>query len=147
MVGEVWEHHETELSMRKLLITIVVCGLAASVLGFSVAYWAITRFEPRIYHYLLTSLGLVSAMFGFCQAFRAIRTGRISVERPLLAMGFISAGLISTLYGFWQAFRGVLMIRVEWTRTVSVCLVTAALLAALYGFWRGYRVIVRRSGS
>lgn len=133
--------------MRKCLTIIAVCGLVASLLGFAVAYWAISRFEPRLYHYLLASLGFISTLYGFYQAFRAIRTGQMSVERPQLALGFISAGLVSMLYGFWQAYRGLLMIHAAWIRVMSICLVTIALLAALFGLWRRYQSIVRELRS
>jgi uncharacterized membrane protein len=107
------------------------------------AYWAITRFEPRAYHYILTSLGLIAAIYGFYQAFKTIRLWKIVVGNALIAFLFTTAGLISTIYGFTQAYRGTLMATTtELVRILSIVLVTAGLGGALYGFWRGYKVII-----
>ncbi len=133
--------------MKKLFTFLTGFGLIASLFGFFMAYWAITRFEPRAYHYILTSLGLIAAVYGFYQAFKTIRLGKIEVGNALIALLFISAGLVSTIYGFIQAYRGMLAVTNNLVQVISTALVTAGFVAALYGFWRGYKVIIREFRS
>src|SRR4030042_3250016 len=96
--------------MKKLFMFLTGFGFIISLFGFFMAYWAITRFEPRAYHYILTSLGFIAAIYGFYQAFKTIRLGKIEVGNALISLLFISAGLISTIYGFVQAYRGMLVV-------------------------------------
>jgi uncharacterized membrane protein YidH (DUF202 family) len=128
--------------MRKLLYFVTLLGVAASAVGFGAAYWAIHRFEPRTYHYVLTSLGLFAAGYGFSQAFRTIRIRRVEVGNARLALALTSAGLASTVYGFVQAYRGTLLVSCGPGRALGLALVTVGLAGALYGFWRAYRVIL-----
>lgn len=128
--------------MKRLFIFITGFGLIASLFGFFMAYWAITRFEPRAYHYILTSLGLIASWYGFYQAFKTIRLWKIKVGNALVALLFTTAGLISTIYGFTQAYRGMLVVKNNHVQVISTALVTVGFVSALYGFWRGYRVII-----
>ena len=128
--------------MRKLLHSITWFGLVASAVGFCAAYGVIHRFEPRTYHYVLTSLGLLAAGYGFYQALRTIRMGRVEVGHAPLALALTSAGLASTIYGFVQAYRGIVLVSSGPARALGLALVTAGLAGALYGFWRAYRVIL-----
>jgi hypothetical protein len=129
--------------MKKFFIFLTGFGLIASLFGFFMAYWAITRFEPRAYHYILTSLGLIAAIYGFYQAFKTIRLWKIEVGSALIAILFTSAGLISTIYGFVQAYRGMLVVTNNLVQVISTALVTVGFVGALYGFWCGYKIIIK----
>jgi hypothetical protein len=129
--------------MKRFLAFITWSGLIASLFGFSLAYWAISQYQPYAYHYFFTSLGLISAMYGFYQAFRTIRKGKVEVGNAPLALILTSAGLAATIYGFLQAYRRIFMAASGIGQIISIVLVTAGVGAAMYGFWRGYGVIIR----
>jgi len=128
--------------MKKLSVILVSLGLAASLFGFGVSYWAVTRFEPRVYHYFFITLGLLATICGFYQAFRAIRLSRITVRGPLLALSVNSTGMVTTLYGFGQAFRGLHRLPQGWESTAGFLLVAIGMACALYGFLRAYKLII-----
>lgn len=128
--------------MKKLSVSSVALGLGATIFGFGVSYWAVTEFEPRTYHYVFITAGLVAAIYGFCQGFRAIRLGRISVRRPFIALLMNTLGMVATLYGFSQAFRGLHYLPHSWAATISFLLVAIGLAGALFGFIRAYILIV-----
>lgn len=137
---------EGRVAVRRLLLAVTWSGLLASLFGFLAAYWAISRFAPRAYHYVFTSLGLAASAYGFYQAFRTIRRWRVSVGNAPVALGFTSAGLVSAVYGFVQAFRGILIGTSGSGRMLAVALVTTGLAGALYGFARAFQVIIEESG-
>lgn len=129
--------------MKRILAFITWFGLITSLFGFCAAYWAVTRYDPRAYHYSFTSLGVIAAMYGFYQAFKTIRMWKVEVGNAALAIIFTSVGLASTIYGFVQAYRGIRMATSGVGHILLIVIVASGLSAAMYGFWHGYKVIIK----
>jgi hypothetical protein len=127
--------------VKKLSVLAVAIGLGATLFGFGISYWAVAKYEPRLYHYIFITSGLVSAIYGFYEGFRAIRLGRVTVRRPFIALIVNTLGMAATLYGFSQAFRGLHHLSQGWVSTISFLLVAIGLAGALFGFVRAYKLI------
>ncbi|MEW5701313.1 MAG: hypothetical protein AB1792_03695 [Candidatus Zixiibacteriota bacterium] len=130
------------MRMKALLYVVSGAGAAAAAFGFGIAYYAIVRYEPRAYHFVLTTLGVLAAAYGFYQAFSSIRRRRIAVGSTALAFAVIAAGTASTVYGFTQAYRGLGLATPGPWRVFWGVLIAAGLVASLFGLWCGLRFVL-----
>ena len=133
--------HSPTPAVRRILYSVTFGGLAASLFGFVMAYKWLPRSGEMLVGYILVSLGVIAAMYGFLQAYRGIKEWRIASVTPWVAFLIITAGMISSGYGLRWAFKGLGTVSDPTTQVASMVFVGMGALAALIGFVIAYRTV------